>query len=128
MPLTLTTSICTQSEYKIIFYILAILNFITARIRRMTGGYIFTLCQSIPGGGGCTYSGLGGGTYLPRSGWGGGGGWVPTFWVVGGTYFQVWIGGGVPTQVWVGGTYLGRGRGTYLGRDIPKQGEGYLPR
>ena len=35
------------------------INVITAPIRRMTGGYIFTLCVSSHGGGG---------TYLPRSG------------------------------------------------------------
>ena len=82
------------------------LNIFTARIRRMTGGYIFTLCVSPHLGGGYlpsgwwggvstqvwvgrvpTFPGLGGGgTYLPRPGW--------------------W--GYLPFQVWMGGTYLGR--------------------
>ena len=68
---------------------------ITARIRRMTGGYIFTLCVSPHLGGVPTFRMVGGGTYsqvrvgggyllsgpggggVPtlRSGWGG----VPTF-------------------------------------------------
>ena len=77
---------------------------ITARIRRMTGGYIFTLCVSSHLGGGYLPSGqVGGGGYLPSQVWMGGyppsqvGGGVPTF-PGGGGYlpFQVWGGGYLP--------------------------------
>ena len=85
----------------------------TAHIRRMTGGYIFTLCvcPHLEGGGDT------GGTYLPRSGWGG-------------TYLPG-RGGYLPSQVWTGGTYLPGG--TYLARSVgggylPSQVRGYLPR
>ena len=80
---------------------------ITARIRRMTGGYIFTLCVSPQGGGR--------GTYLP------GGGGVPT---------QVWVGGGVTylLRSGLGGTYhLGCGGGGYLLSGLDGGG-GYLLR
>ena len=102
--------------------------FITARIRRMTGGYIFTLCVSSRGEGvptfrvvgGGTYSGLGGG-YLPSQVWVGGGGrgtYLP-----GGrgcTYSQVWMGGYLLRSGWGGGTYSGLDGGGYL----PWQGGG----
>ena len=81
-------------------------SFVTARIRRMGEGNIFSLCVSLCGGGG-----------------------VPTLDREEGTYLGL-DRGGVPTLDGGRGTYLGQGRGylpwtgeggTYLG-----QGRGYL--
>ena len=69
------------------------------------------------------HTGGGGGTYLPRSEWGG----VPGQVWMGGVPGQVWT-GGVPGQVWMGGRgYLGwGGGGTWPGggRGVPGRGEG----
>ena len=78
-------------------------QFITARIRRMTGGYIFTLCVSSHLGGVPTFREWGGGTYLLSSGRGG---WVPIFWTWGGGYLpsELWLGGGyLSSELWMGG-------------------------
>ena len=76
-------------------------SIITARIRRMGEGNIFTLCVSphLDQGGGALRH--------PRSGWVGypipglGGGTPSQVWMEG-TPSQVWV-GGTPSQVWVGG-------------------------
>ena len=103
---------------------------ITARIRRMTGGYIFTLSTLACVWGGVPHSRSRWGVPHLRSGWGGypvpglgggypisgfDGGWYPGYppdqvWMGGvphprsgwwgGTPSQVWVGGGTPSQVW----------------------------
>ena len=97
---------------------------IIARIRRMTGGYIFTLCVSPHLGGGIPTIRVGGG-YLLSQVWMEGGvptfpgldrGGVPTFRVGGGVPTFPCLDGGVPT-FWAGGG------GTYL----PRSGWGDLP-
>ena len=114
----------------------------TACVRSTREGTVFT--------GVCLFTSVGGGTYLPRSGWRG---YLPSQ-VEGGRYppSQVWLGGGyLPSQVWMegvptfpglegvptfpglagGGTYLAR-QGVppfevWMGGDLPWMGEGYLP-
>ena len=110
---------------------------ITARIRRMTGGYIFTLCVSPHLGGVPTFRMVGGGYLLSGPGWGGGyllsgpgGEYLLSGPGWGGTYSQVQVGGGVPTlrSGWGGvPTFPGPGGGVptqvriggYLGRYPP---------
>ena len=70
-------------------------EFITDRVRSTRGGNIFSLFV-------CSHPG-GGGTYLPKSGWGGG---VPTFRVGGVPTFSGLGGGGYLPSRW-GGTPVG---------------------
>ena len=76
------------------------LTIFTTRIRRLTGGYIFTL-STLAGGGGYPVSGLGRGWGTPSQVWvkgypipGLGGGYPISG--LGGTPSQVWMVGGVP--------------------------------
>ena len=98
---------------------------VTARIRRMREGNIFSLSTLVGGytvqglwvGGVYPIPGLGGGVPCPRSGWGypisglGGGGVTPS---------QVWV-GGTPDQVWmVGGGTQGTPPPTMTGWGTPQ--------
>ena len=89
---------CTYCNVRMCVFVETILfifkdQFLTDRVRSTRGGYIFSLSVSShlgKGGGGVPTFRAGGGTYFPRSGWGGGGG-VPTFPGLGGgggTYFS----------------------------------------
>ena len=92
---------------------------VTARIRRMGEGYIFSLCVS-PHGRGGTYLRADWGRYLPSSRLKGGGGYlpssrqvgVPTFQLTGGTYLTANRWGYLPSS-WQGGTYLTADRGEW---------------
>ena len=127
--------------------------FITARIRRMGEGTVFSLFVSSHLGGGIPQSGLGGvphpksgqGVPHPRSGWGEGypsqvwpGGYpIPGLGRGGGTPSQVWMREGYPPdQVWMGypQTWDGVPPGPGMGYPpdlgwgtFPGPGMGYLP-